>query len=88
MDKAKKVIITLIINLILLGIIVFSVYMMVTRELSGLKKNLFSGIIVACIPMMFLITFINTSWEKYDDKRPQDSYEDSEDNLIEDKKKE
>lgn len=84
MDKGKKIAISILFDLLLLAAIVYCVYLMTTKELSHTCSNICKAIIVVCIPVMFLTTFISTSWDRYDEeKMGEDDDDDNDENKEE-----
>lgn len=83
MDKKTKVFLTVIADLILIGIIILSVYIVVTRYGSNLG-NVFSWIIVLAIPTMFYFSYMTFAGDKYEYKEgmfDDEEEEDEEDTL-------
>lgn len=78
MDKSKKLLISIIIDIILLGVIAYSVSSLVKGDVDAFMGKVYMLIIVICIPVGFLTTFYNVAWDKFDEKELQEDDEDNE----------
>lgn len=77
MNRTKKVLISIIIDFLLLGLVVAAVFFLVKGELDNRMRNILTWGIVLCIPAGFGITCWNVIGDKYDDMR--DPYLEEED---------
>lgn len=66
----NKIIVTILTDIILLGIIVLSVYFIITRTDVEWINNLCTGIIFVSIPIIFYISYMTFAYDKfeYDEK--------------------
>lgn len=80
MDKGKKIA-ALIVDMLLLGITVYSAYVLAVKNPGGFKASVYTALIVICIPIGFLVTYSSVAWNKFDEK-PMDDTEEKSDNQI------
>ncbi len=66
MDKVKKAIFVVLLDLVLIGIIIFSVYMMLNTKVGSVGHNVFKVLIVVSIPVVFFATYLLVAGNKYD----------------------
>lgn len=79
MDKGKRALVAVLIDFVMLALIVFSVYMLLFKADTPIMKNIFTGVIVIAIPVMFYATYMAAAGNKFEYN--EDEFEDdSEDN--------
>lgn len=90
MRKDKKILLTIVVDIILIIILVFSVYMLLFHSDETWKKNLFTSLVVFSIPALFYVTFTNVTADKfnYDIDEFEDTMDDGSDDEQEDIKEE
>ncbi len=71
MDKGKKILRTIIIDVIMLVILAVSVYALMFKAKTEVLKNLFTLLVVISIPVIFFTTYMTVAGEKYDYKEEQ-----------------
>ena len=71
MDKGKKILRTVIIDVIMLGILVVSVYAIMFKAKTDGAKNLFTALVVISIPVIFFTTYMAIAGDKYDYREEQ-----------------
>ena len=79
MGKGRKIAISLLVDFLLLGVVVCCVYMLITGDMSSVYMNIYKALIIICIPSTFLVTYINTSWDKYDEEELGEKFDDEAD---------
>lgn len=67
MDKSKKILFTIIIDIFLLAIVIIACVTMVTQNIGELACNVLSAVIVLSIPIGFFLTFRNVFWDRFDE---------------------
>lgn len=90
MRKEKKILLTIVVDIILIMVLIFSVYMLLFHSRETWKKNLYTALVVFSIPTIFYITFTNVTADKfnYDIDESEDSMNDDSQNEQEDIKEE
>ncbi|MGN0435660.1 MAG: hypothetical protein ACI4D8_03410 [Wujia sp.] len=89
MDRAKKTLITIVIDLILVGLVVFAVIFLLKGNINQITRNILTWGIVVCIPVGFGITCWNILGDRYDNlKEPDTEEEQPEDEQPEDEQPE
>lgn len=77
----KKAFLSIIIDIILIGIIVVAVYILLANNNKDIVQKLLYGLIIVVIPTGFYITYNAFAGQKYDfSKLPDDEAEEDEEN--------
>lgn len=66
MNKVKKALWVVLLDLVLTGLVIFSVYMMLNTEVGSVRYNIFMVLIVISIPIIFFTTYLSVAGDKYD----------------------
>lgn len=71
MSKIKKALLVVLIDIVLMGVIIFSVYKMLNTEVGSTAYNVFMALIVISIPVIFFSTYLTVAGDKYDIKESE-----------------
>lgn len=83
MSKGWKIALALIVDMLVLGLIVFAVWKLCQGNDVAWKNTLFKWMIVLAIPCMFFLTFTSFAGDKFD-TLPADLQDDAEEDTEED----
>lgn len=81
MNKGTRILVTVLADMALLALVVFSVHFLLAYPSSLLYRRVFSILIIIAIPAMFLISFTTFAGDKYD--YDPDEFEEDGENLPE-----
>ena len=70
MDKSKKALIVVLVDLVMLFAVVVSVYFLIKYNPDTFVKNVLSVVIFLSIPIAFFVSFMGFGLDKYDDMEP------------------
>lgn len=65
MNKVKKALIVVLVDFVMLAVLVYSVYMMLTVKSGTIKHNIFTILTVVSIPIIFYVTYLTFAGDKY-----------------------
>lgn len=78
MNSSKKVL-SVLLDILLVAVIAFAVFLLVTDKGTDINKNILYTIIVFAIPIGFYVTFMSFAGDKYSfDKLPDDFWQEEE----------
>lgn len=85
MNKVKKALIVVLVDFVMLAVLIYSVYMMLTVKSGTVKHNLFTILTVVSIPIIFYVTYLAVAGDKYkfDDSLFQDDETDKANDKVE-----
>lgn len=75
MNKGTKRLAAVLLDLVLIIIVIIAVYALLTMQLSEAMTTVLKGVIVACIPTGFLVSFLTFGVEKYENMMEEDEEE-------------
>ncbi len=82
MNDKKRIIRGILIDIIMVTIIIVSVYVMLAKKVSAVTYNICAALVVVSIPVIFVVSFITFSWEKYDEDPCDEDNEGDEENIL------
>ncbi len=66
MNKGTKILVTVLADMALLVLVVFSVHFLLAYPESALYRRLFSALIIVAIPAIFLISYMTFAGDRFD----------------------
>ncbi|MBE5946113.1 MAG: hypothetical protein E7259_04100 [Lachnospiraceae bacterium] len=84
MNKVKKALIVVFVDFVMLAVLIYSVYMMLTVKSGTVKHNIFTILTVVSIPIIFYVTYLAFAGDKYkfDDSLFQDDETDKANDKV------
>ena len=79
MSKKTQTILTICVDISMLAVIVTASYLLLTGKLQGNWIHVAQIAIIAAIPTLFFVSFLNFGMQKYEKMRPEDAWEDEND---------
>lgn len=83
MSKKTQTILTICVDISMLAVIVTASYLLLTGKLQGNWIHVAQIAIIAAIPTLFFVSFLNFGMQKYEKMRPEDAWEDEHDETEE-----
>ena len=77
MSKKTQTILTICVDISMLAVIVTASYLLLTGKLQGNWIHVAQIAIIAAIPTLFFVSFLNFGMQKYEKMRPEDAWEDT-----------
>lgn len=85
MSKKTQTILTICVDISMLAVIVIASYLLLTGKLHGSWIRIAQIAIIAAIPTLFFVSFLNFGMQKYEKLNPEDAWEDEEDKKEDNK---
>lgn len=85
MSKKTQTILTICVDISMLAVIVIASYLLLTGKLHGSWIRIAQITIIAAIPTLFFVSFLNFGMQKYEKLNPEDAWEDEEDKKEDNK---
>ena len=83
MSKKTQTILTICVDISMLAVIVTASNLLHTGKLQGNWIHVAQIPIIAAIPTLFFVSFLNFGMQKYEKMRPEDAWEDEQDETEE-----
>ena len=78
MSKKTQTILTICVDISMLAVIVTASYLLLTGKLQGNWIHVAQIAIIAAIPTLFFVSFLNFGMQKYEKMRPEDAHDETE----------
>lgn len=85
MSKKTQTILTICVDISMLAVIVIASYLLLTGKLHGSWIRVAQVAIIAAIPTLFFVSFLNFGMQKYEKLNPEDAWEEEEDEKEDNK---